>query len=141
MTSHAGSIYFAQGVDGGPIKIGHSTSPFERLRALNTASAERLAIIALFPGSEFDERRLHAALAEHRLNGEWFRDCEAVRAVIAPRDPAPKPAPVDALVKTRDALTLAIDAFGREDYSAVCEILEGVAISLREGAAVIRDAA
>lgn len=140
--TESGFIYFAQPVNGGAIKIGHSSDPFARLRSLNTASAERLRIIGLFPGSPLDEKRLHATLAAHRLSGEWFRDCPEVLAVIAVPQQRPKrPTPVEVLTQTRDALTLAVEALARGDYSTVCETLEREAQRLHEGSAAMRSAA
>jgi hypothetical protein len=69
-----GGVYFAQGVDGGPIKIGwSSTLPEERLKSLQVGSPAKLKIISRV---EFANRRLevdlHLEFSDDRLHGEWF---------------------------------------------------------------------
>lgn len=76
-------MYFIQGVDGGPIKIGVSLDPEERLRSLQTASPVRLRIIGLVRGGPSVEGAFHDRLARHRLHGEWFVDAPEVLAAIA----------------------------------------------------------
>lgn len=76
-------IYFAQAVSGGPIKIGYSADPITRIRSLGTGSQGRLRLLAMFPGQKADEWRLHDGLDEHRVNGEWFEDCDEVHASMA----------------------------------------------------------
>lgn len=79
-----GLIYFMRRADGvGPIKIGCSKWPQERLRALQIWSPEPLEIVATVPGSFRDERRLHCQFAEHRLHGEWFEAAAPVLAAVA----------------------------------------------------------
>jgi hypothetical protein len=77
------TIYFAQSVTGGPIKIGIAEDVRARLRELQCGSPVELAIIGARPGYSSDEARLHRVLAKHRLHGEWFEDCIEVRAAIA----------------------------------------------------------
>lgn len=68
-----GCIYFVQGSDGGPIKIGYTQgSVADRLRGLQTGASSLLVCIATMPGSYALEKRLHELLAEHRQQGEWF---------------------------------------------------------------------
>lgn len=76
-------VYFIQGVEGGPIKIGVSFDPDDRLSGLQTASPVRLRIIGLVAGGPSVERKFHERLAEHRLHGEWFSDAPEVLAAIA----------------------------------------------------------
>lgn len=74
-------VYFIQTASG-PIKIGISKNPGRRLSALQTAAHEPLTLLHSTIGDEALEKRLHADLAEHRLDGEWFRDCPAVREAM-----------------------------------------------------------
>lgn len=76
-------VYFIQGVDGGPIKIGTSCDPDARLATLQIASPIELRIIGLTGGGATLERSLHKRLAAHRLHGEWFADVSEVIAAIA----------------------------------------------------------
>lgn len=70
-------VYFIQAEDGGPVKIGRSKNPTERLKALQTASPKRLVIRRLqsmhYHESLKVEKGLHRRYAEARLDGEWFR--------------------------------------------------------------------
>ncbi|MBX9594075.1 MAG: GIY-YIG nuclease family protein [Roseomonas sp.] len=67
------AVYVIQQGDCGPVKIGFTTGIEHRLSSLQTASPEPLRVIRMFHGTRKDERRLHASLAMHRLNGEWFK--------------------------------------------------------------------
>lgn len=83
------SIYFIQGVEGGPIKIGYSRNPSQRLAALQTTSPVPLEILFECPGDRRCEQILHAEFAEGRLYGEWFSEdtpdlAEFLEFLIAP---------------------------------------------------------
>lgn len=73
-------VYFAE--RNGKIKIGVASSVADRLVGLRTGSAEPLELIAAVPGNLTLERALHKKLQQHRVNGEWFKDCAEVRAAI-----------------------------------------------------------
>ena len=66
-------VYFIQRGDDGPIKIGFSEIVPDRIRMLQTGSAEKLKLRALMEGSLADERAIHAMFEEGRMSGEWFR--------------------------------------------------------------------
>ena len=52
-----GMVYFMRRADGiGPIKIGHSKSPSQRLRSTQIWSPEILEVVASAPGTFLDER-------------------------------------------------------------------------------------
>lgn len=76
-----GEIYFVH--SGDSIKIGFSKTPEHRVRALATASPRPMDLLVTVAGSQKFERAIHAHLAPHRLNGEWFFDCPQVRDAIA----------------------------------------------------------
>jgi hypothetical protein len=65
-------VYFVQGIDGGPIKIGIAVDPDERLRELQCFSPLRLAIRRVMPGGQAKEAEIHARFRHERLWGEWF---------------------------------------------------------------------
>ena len=73
-------VYFIRGDDGGPVKIGTSINPEERLDALQTAHPTKLRIIGLMKGGKTVERALHSMFALDRLrpNGEWFHPSVAL---------------------------------------------------------------
>lgn len=53
-------------------KIGYSTNIPQRLRSFATGTGESIRLLASFRGERADERRLHLALAEYRVRGEFF---------------------------------------------------------------------
>ncbi len=78
-----GEVYFVQGVDGGPIKIGWTTSIKLRFSSLQTGSPVRLRVIALIQGVErVVQSELHDIFEEFRLHGEWFEDAPALTEYI-----------------------------------------------------------
>jgi hypothetical protein len=78
----AGSVYFVQQGELGPIKIGFSKSVKTRLADLQTANPHKLRLLYSHPGDEDFERLLHTHLNEHRLQGEWFKPSDAVARVM-----------------------------------------------------------
>lgn len=66
----------------GPIKIGCSNVPTERLLALSTWSPYPLEIIGTVPGGFPDESYLHSCFAEHHSHREWFRPNAQLVAAI-----------------------------------------------------------
>jgi hypothetical protein len=67
-------IYFAE--SNGEIKIGISDDPDQRVRAFGAE------LLAVQPGNTRLERELHARFIDHCIRGEWFEDCEPIRAHI-----------------------------------------------------------
>lgn len=65
-------VYFVQGVDGGPIKIGVATDPKRRLATLQHGSPVLLRALIIMPGGFEMERQLHRLFAAGRMHGEWF---------------------------------------------------------------------
>lgn len=79
---YGSSIYFVGGL--GYIKIGYSADFRQRFAQLVSSFPTRLEIIACV-GIDREiglktEAAIHKELKAHRSNGEWFIDCEAVRA-------------------------------------------------------------
>ena len=77
-------VYFVQGTDGGPVKIGRSASPVDRLSSLQTANPARLRIVAKLAGGGAVERAMHVLFAADRIrpDGEWFRPSQALAAFM-----------------------------------------------------------
>jgi hypothetical protein len=68
-------IYFIQGDDGGPVKIGRSRlPPEERVAELQIGYPfGALRVVALTRGPGSLETALHRHFAASRMRGEWFR--------------------------------------------------------------------
>lgn len=75
-------VYFVQAGAGGPIKVGTSGNVAGRIAALQTAHHAELRVLARARGGPAFERALHAALAAHRIRGEWFRPHADLFALI-----------------------------------------------------------
>lgn len=78
----AGFVYFIQMGEGGPIKIGWTRDPWQRIHELQTAQPYRLRLLGVIEGDRHTERRLHRELAEHRVRGEWFKSAPDVLAKL-----------------------------------------------------------
>lgn len=74
-------LYFIR--SGQYVKIGVSARPWARLAEFQTANPEPLEMLAIGPGDFGFEAELHKLFGEHRGAGEWFRDNERIRAVVA----------------------------------------------------------
>lgn len=66
-----GWVYFVEMLDG-PIKIGFSKDPFQRMRVLQTACSTPLSLICAIEAEQIQEKAFHQQLRKHRLQGEWF---------------------------------------------------------------------
>lgn len=65
--------YFIQHEDGGPIKIGVSWKPDDRLRQININTHDpRYRLLATLPGGRTTEVELHVRFRRIRVHGEWF---------------------------------------------------------------------
>jgi hypothetical protein len=73
-------IYFIK--NGRCIKAGYAKDIAKRLKGLKTGIPE-LELIGSMEGERGHERTLHDMLEPWHVDGEWFRDCEEVRAIIA----------------------------------------------------------
>jgi len=75
-------VYFIQGEDGGPIKIGTSKNVENRLHALQTGFPHKLVVLAVIKGNDRIERGLHYKFKNYRLSGEWFKPAEELLEYI-----------------------------------------------------------
>lgn len=65
-------IYFIQKKEGGPVKIGTSVNPEQRLVELQHSSPDILCIVAVARGAHAAEKRLHERFEHTRIHSEWF---------------------------------------------------------------------
>lgn len=76
-------VYFIQADENGPIKIGFtSDKPEKRLNQLQTGNHASLKLLGAINATADREKELHAALAEWRLQGEWFEPHPTVLATV-----------------------------------------------------------
>lgn len=75
-----GKIYFVSAP--GRIKIGYTKKPEARLKQLRQADMEELTVIAITDGTMHIEHKLHDMVRPFCIRGEWFQDCQQVRAVM-----------------------------------------------------------
>lgn len=96
-------IYFMQVVERGPIKIGTSTRPGERIQQVANDCGEDLRVLAVAKGGRPEEQRLHQRFAHLRLiqakGIEWFEPAAELLAYIA-LQPKP-PGGSDAVVRSK----------------------------------------
>jgi len=67
-------IYFVQGEMTKLIKIGQTKALVPRLKALQTASPDKLILLGtIIPGGRYQsDSDIHTELADYRVQGEWF---------------------------------------------------------------------
>lgn len=76
-------VYFCKPVGlPGPIKIGCTGKPIERVKQLMLWSPVDLELIVTAPGTFADERAVHAVFGDHHIRHEWFQPCDALVAGI-----------------------------------------------------------
>jgi hypothetical protein len=77
------SIYFIKPKNmDGPIKIGFSTAPLNRLDALMAWSPWPLEVIGTVPGAYAEELFLHRCFADFHSHKEWFFSAPELRSAI-----------------------------------------------------------
>lgn len=80
----AGNVYFMRRADNvGPVKIGCSAQPLDRLDQMQAWSPEPLTIVTSAPASFRTEQRLHRQFDHLRLHGEWFEAAQPLLALIS----------------------------------------------------------
>lgn len=75
-------VYFIQGEDEGPIKIGVALDPEKRVAELQTGYPYRLRLLRVATGGYALESALHRAFRAARTFGEWFRPVDLLLKVI-----------------------------------------------------------
>lgn len=74
--------YFIESGVTGLIKIGRSVDPESRLKALQTASPDKLTLLKVIPEQVVSESELHERFSHLRRQGEWFESSEEIREFI-----------------------------------------------------------
>jgi hypothetical protein len=64
------------------VKIGWSDDHEKRKRQLELARGDSLELLCTMPGGRCMEQAIHAALADYRLDGEWFHGGGKVAKLI-----------------------------------------------------------
>lgn len=82
------ALYFVQAGDNGPVKIGYSRSPKNRIMTLGTARADRLTVLAITDGDRAAEKAAHARFAHLLQRNEWFSPSEELLAYCRSLPPA-----------------------------------------------------
>jgi hypothetical protein len=101
-------VYFLRAGDA--IKIGYTTNLAARKRALETASAVPLELLASIPGDRSEEARLHREWWHLHIRGEWFHVDEELLRYIREQingDISHEPAPCERAQATRVRQVLA----------------------------------
>ena len=76
-------IYFVQQGLNGNIKIGYSSDLDSRIKALQTASPEKLRLLHKIPvESQEEETRIHNMFKDKQKTGEWFEYCSEIISFI-----------------------------------------------------------
>ena len=65
-------VYVIAADGGGPVKIGCSHEPVDRLRGMASLSPIGLVLVGHAAAGFSVEKKLHAHFDDHRLHGEWF---------------------------------------------------------------------
>lgn len=73
--------YIVKNPSSGLLKIGRSSSPYQRIKSLETGSGRELTICALIKGDI--EQCLHRRFASLRVFGEWFMDDGSIANFIS----------------------------------------------------------
>lgn len=74
-------VYFLS--DGGElIKVGRTKGLDFRIATLQREAGKPLNLIGTVDGGSRLEAQIHRQLKEHRITGEWFRDCAEVRTAV-----------------------------------------------------------
>lgn len=66
-------LYIIQDLKTGNFKIGRSNDPKQRLKSLQTASPNTLAIVLIKEDQGPREKYIHQEMKKFRISGEWFR--------------------------------------------------------------------
>lgn len=66
--------------DGTAYKVGYSVNPNKRVAELQTGNPRKLSLLAFVPGTEADEKALHAKYIADNLLQEWFTASPELRA-------------------------------------------------------------
>ncbi|QDP68106.1 MAG: hypothetical protein Unbinned5081contig1003_38 [Prokaryotic dsDNA virus sp.] len=100
-----GYIYLIAEEDNSFFKIGFSTKPENRLRALQTSNPRNLRIIKTIKGDKRDEAKIQYKFRASKENNEWFRNTKEIRDFFKTNEIPKK------VYKKKDLFALASDIF------------------------------
>lgn len=75
-------IYFIQCGENGPIKIGQSDNPEERMAQLQTACPYELKMLWVYKNSDWTEIAIHGEFSHERIRGEWYHPSQSILSFI-----------------------------------------------------------
>jgi len=78
-----GYVYFVTDPGSDLVKIGYSKNPWARLSELRRTYGVALSVVATVKTVEKSETTVHAALAEFRHEGEWFKKSDCIKSLIS----------------------------------------------------------
>lgn len=77
------TVYFVRRVGGvGPLKVGHSVRPIDRLLRIQEWSPHELELVTTLPGGAAEEREIHGAFSAARIRREWFKATSGLLALV-----------------------------------------------------------
>lgn len=83
LDGHKGYVYFIASKRPNVVKIGYSKNPWARVKDLQTATAEKLSVVATIKTTEVSEVSVHDIFEDERRSGEWFYYSERLQLVIS----------------------------------------------------------
>ena len=75
-------IYVISAVGTEYVKIGIAKNPIKRMNDLQIGVPMLLVLIAVADWPHAMEKRIHRVLADHRVRGEWFANCDKIASMI-----------------------------------------------------------
>lgn len=75
-------VYFIQGVNGGPIKIGHTDNIEKRIKQMQTGNPNQLILLHITRGGKNLEDQIHEEFKEDHYRGEWFKPSKRILEFI-----------------------------------------------------------
>lgn len=100
------AVYFIQAGPGGPVKIGFSENPQQRLAQVQVDSPVPCVLLGVLPGGEAEEAELHERFRLLWIRGEWFEPGADLLEIVPPLEAKP------ARVNPTPCLARAIEALG-----------------------------
>ncbi|WP_175992631.1 GIY-YIG nuclease family protein [Burkholderia vietnamiensis] len=75
-------VYYVVDTERDVVKIGISRNPWARIKDLQVGSASKFKLLATLKTDERSEKAIHKFFQATRLEGEWFRRCNALNSLI-----------------------------------------------------------
>lgn len=75
-------LYAIQADEDGPVKIGKTVNPADRIKTLQTGNPTELRGLAAWRAMECEEEQLHCEFAYAHVRGEWFEPVPELLALV-----------------------------------------------------------